>query len=87
MADSEACRARTREIIQHLAPAGVTGCAPGDLLLEDLAFHSLALVELAFSLEEEFDLEPITYEQAQHIFTVGDVEEFVVAAILLLEAS
>jgi acyl carrier protein len=85
MTEEDDVTARTRDIIRLLAPADGASCERGDRLVEDLAFHSLALVELAFRLEEEFDLEPITYEEAQGIVTVGDVEDFVSEAARLTE--
>lgn len=71
-------RSRTRAIILEVAPRrdGPTG---GDArLVEDLDFHSLALLELAFTLEDEFDLAPIPEEIAQKIRTVQDVEDHVI---------
>lgn len=86
MTEEDDVTARTREIIRLLAPAADARCERDGRLIEDLGYHSLALVELAFRLEEEFDLEPITYEQAQDILTVGDVEDFVADAARLTEA-
>lgn len=71
-------RARVRSIILELAPE--TGPPPGGnpRLLEDLSYHSLAMVELAFALEDEFELPPMD-EQAvnENIRTVSDVEDYV----------
>ncbi|MDP9105525.1 MAG: phosphopantetheine-binding protein [Candidatus Eremiobacteraeota bacterium] len=67
-----------REIIRDLAPS------PGDMtaetrLVEDLGCHSLSLLELAFSLEDEFDLPTIDEPTARNILTVGDVEDHVLS--------
>jgi acyl carrier protein len=66
--------------------------APGDLatvlddrgkvsaqarLVDDCGFHSLALMELAMSLEDEFDLPTIDESIACAIQTVGDVRAHV----------
>lgn len=71
-------RARVRSIILDLAPEKIPA-EQGDLrLLEDLGYHSLAMVELAFALEDEFELPPMD-EQAvnESIRTAADVEDYV----------
>jgi len=72
---AEVC-ALIQEIISDLAPS------PGEpvvaaRLVEDLGFHSLSLLELAFSLEDEFDLPTIDESTARQILTVSDVEQHV----------
>lgn len=47
------------------------------MLVEDLGYHSLALLELGFTMEDEFDLPPIDQAQVQHIRTVEEVEDLV----------
>lgn len=51
------------------------------LLVEELEFHSLALLELAFTLEDEFDLLPITEDDARALTTVGKVIEHVLSQL------
>jgi acyl carrier protein len=51
------------------------------LLVEELGFHSLALLELAFTLEDEFDLLPITQDDARAITTVSKVIEHVLSQL------
>jgi acyl carrier protein len=70
-----------REIIQELAPAPSADRASEARLVEDLEYTSLALLELAFTLEDEFELPPIDEETARKIATVGDVENHVVAGL------
>lgn len=72
-----AVRVRVRELIQELAPRRADALADEMLLVEDLEYHSLALLELAFALEDEFDLPPLDEEKVQHIRTVADIEEHV----------
>lgn len=68
-----------RELVFELAPKqDVVDKPPSLRLIEDLEYHSLALLELAFTLEDEFQLDPIDEEVAQQIQTVGDVESHVV---------
>jgi len=51
------------------------------LLVETLEYHSLALIELAFTLEDEFDLDPIDETAARQIRTAQDVEDFVLGKL------
>jgi acyl carrier protein len=56
-------------------------------LVEDLEYHSLALIELSFTLEDEFDLNNIDESVARRITTVGDIEEYVVSEVRNREAA
>jgi acyl carrier protein len=58
-------------------PEGWTRTNPR--LAEDLEYHSLALVELAFALEEEFDLPPLEQDDVRSIRTVDDVTDYVLS--------
>lgn len=70
-------RARVRSIIVQVAP-NPDGVQTGETKLVDhLEYHSLALLELGFTLEDEFDLPPIDQAQVQDITTVGEVEDLV----------
>lgn len=74
----EGLRGAVRKIIIELAPGG--GAQPdGARLVEDLGYHSLALLELAFALEDEFDLQPIDEPTARKIHTVEEVLNHVTA--------
>lgn len=77
--DSDA-RALIHEIIADLAPSRGE-LLPEARLVEDLGCHSLALLELAFSLEDEFDLPAIDEATARQILTVGDVERHVLGQL------
>lgn len=70
-----------REIIIDLAPEPPAE-RDGDLdLVADLGYFSLALLEMAFALEDEFALPPIDQEGAAGIRTIGDVERYVLAEL------
>lgn len=71
-------RAFVRNLILELAPSADGRRADNPRLLEDLGYHSLALMELAFALEDEFDLQTIDEEIARKILTALDVENHVV---------
>lgn len=70
--------ATIRELILELAPnQTITTLKPEHRLVEDLDYHSLALMELAFTLEDEFSLDTIREEDIQRITTAADVERHV----------
>lgn len=69
--------ARVHEIVGRLAPSMPAIVADGDHFIDDLEFHSLALVELGFGIEEAFGLEPISADEVEHVTTVGDLVTFV----------
>ena len=79
-------RAAVREVILELAPSKGQQAEDDSRLIEDLGYHSLALLELAFSLEDEFDLTPIDEQTAQSITTVKAVEDHVIAELTAREA-
>lgn len=70
-------RARVRSIILEVAPSPDAVRESQTRLVDDLEYHSLALLELGFTLEDEFDLPPLDQAQVQHITTVEEVEELV----------
>jgi acyl carrier protein len=75
----EEVRATIRSLIMELAPYPDETAGGDARLVDDLGFHSLALLELAFTLEDEFDLPPIDEETARRITTIASVEDHVVA--------
>ena len=77
--DEQSVRTVIRQLILELAPnQSVTALQPDFRLVEDLEYHSLALMELAFTLEDEFGLEPINEQDALKIVSAGDVEQYVI---------
>ncbi len=77
----EQVRALIREIVRELAPNPDGPVGDAVKLIDELEFTSLALLELAFTLEDEFDLPPIDEETARHIVSVRDIEDHVVSAL------
>jgi acyl carrier protein len=69
-------------VILEMAPNPEGGNAPETALVDDLGYHSLALMEVAFALEDEFDLDPIDEASARKITTVGAVQDYVVTKLL-----
>jgi acyl carrier protein len=74
-------RALVRTVVIELSPERVDEAGSDARLLEDLAYNSLALVELAFTLEDEFDLSPIEESNARAITTLGAIQEHVVTEL------
>jgi acyl carrier protein len=74
-------RQQVQVIVLQLAPAlGVEG-SPHVRLVEDLAYHSLAFLELGFALEDELGVPQIERETAMGISTLGQLEEHVLKTI------
>ena len=70
-------RAKVRSIILQVAPNPDGVQASATHLVDHLEYHSLALLELGFALEDEFDLPPLDQAQVQHITTVEEIEDLV----------
>lgn len=74
-------RTLVRTIVIELSPERDERAGRDTGLVEDLGYHSLAMVELAFTLEDEFDLPPIEEATARRITTIGGVQDHVVAEL------
>ena len=70
-----------RAIVVGVAPAQQAEVRPDSRLVDDLEYQSLALLELAFALEEEYGLPPIDGAIAAQIHTVSDIENLVLTAL------
>jgi acyl carrier protein len=69
---------RVREIVLEFAPNPMSLDLIAEAhLVADLQFHSLALVELVYALEDEFDLGPIGADDVEDVRTCGDIERFI----------
>jgi acyl carrier protein len=69
----DALGAKVCEVVARLAPVSVAEATGPDRLVEDLGYHSLALLELAIELEDLFGLPPLEEQTAFGIETVADV--------------
>lgn len=76
----ESARALVREIVSDLSPTKAQPTLEARLV-DDLGYHSLALLELAFALEDEFNLPTIDEATARAIVTVADVERHVLTQL------
>ncbi len=50
-------------------------------LVDDLGFHSLALLEMAFAIEDDFDLPPIDEETGRGIQSTDQVLAYVLGQL------
>ena len=74
-------REQVREIVGELAPNQAVAALDGTRLVDELEYTSLTLTELAFTLEDEFDLEPIDEVTARAIATVADICDHVLGQV------
>ena len=69
------------QLVKAIAPACPENVSLDNRLVGDLGFHSLATVELAFALEDLFELEDMAMEQAVSIERVGDIVTLLTIAL------
>jgi acyl carrier protein len=79
--DDNTVRNDVRKLIEQLAPVQGVAISPSTELGVDLGYESLRLMELATALEDRFELEEITEDEAAEADTVGEVEELVVRLV------
>ncbi|WP_328677040.1 acyl carrier protein [Streptomyces sp. NBC_01261] len=60
-------------LVRLVAPQKTGTVGPDHRLVQDLGFHSLALAELGFTIEDLFRLEALTPEVAMSLERVADV--------------
>ncbi|MEU8659797.1 acyl carrier protein [Actinoplanes philippinensis] len=70
-----------RTVVLLVAPHKRERLTGSEQLINELAFHSLVLAELAFSLEDLFELEALAPEQAMGLETVDDIVALVAGAL------
>jgi acyl carrier protein len=68
---------QVQRVVAKLAPNREMQATPEARLVEDLEYHSLALLELAVQLEELFDLPPLDEATAQGISDVAGISRLV----------
>lgn len=81
MASEQEIRAQCLSIVSEMAPNKDATAEADSQLIEDLGYHSLALLELAFALEDEYDLPPIDEETGRIIRKVSNVQDYVVSGL------
>lgn len=77
-----AIRDRVIALVTEFAPEPLTSPVDdSDTFIDDLGYHSLALVELSFAIEDAFALEPLTADDVEDVATVGDLVAFISARV------
>ncbi|MEU0383196.1 acyl carrier protein [Streptomyces chartreusis] len=79
--DHEALIRLVCQVVRLMAPQQPRAVRPADRLVGDLGFHSLALVEMSFTLEGLFSLDEMAMEDARRIVRVQDIADLVREAI------
>lgn len=64
-------------LVRLIAPVRVMRTEPGHRLIADLGYHSLAVAELGFTLEDLFRVETFSPETAMTVERVEDVTELI----------
>ncbi|WP_043661161.1 phosphopantetheine-binding protein [Nocardia thailandica] len=73
--------AKVRTIVASMAPVRDVEVDSGTRLIEDLGYHSLALLELAIELETQFELPGMDAGSTRGIVTVADVTALVAGLV------
>jgi acyl carrier protein len=79
--EGDALRAKVRETLVRFAASKPESISRATQLVNDLGYHSLAMLEAIFTLEEELGVELVDDGTAGEITTVGDVEDQVAAIV------
>ncbi len=69
-----------RELIVEMSPLGVTEVTPDTMLVAELGFDSLGLVELLVVIEDRLDLPPLEEQALIGIERVADLERIAAEA-------
>jgi acyl carrier protein len=87
MRSEDEIRDTIRLIVMELAPEQDRTLGDDASLMDHLGYHSLALMELAFTLEDEFDLLPVDEATGRAIQSIRDVQEHVLAELRAREVA
>ena len=68
---------KVEDMVAEMAPDQESEITPEARLVEDLGYHSLALLELSVALEDTFNLPPLDGTAAREIDKVGDITRLV----------
>lgn len=80
-ADHDALREKVRAILLQHSSDQTLPISRESALVNDLGYHSLAMLEAIFALEDELGIELIDDGTASSIATVGDVEDRILAIV------
>jgi len=74
-------RAATARLLGALAPNQREDVDQHTLIVDELGYNSLRLVEVALWLEELFETEPGVLESPAGVKTVGDLQDFMLGLV------
>jgi acyl carrier protein len=80
-AEGDLVREKVRAILVRYSADPALSVTRDTSLVNELGYHSLAMLEAIFSLEDELGIELVDDGTASSIATVGDVEDRVVAVL------
>lgn len=79
--ESAEVREKVHEILIRYSADQTLSVTRDTALVNDLGYHSLAMLEAIFALEDELEIEIVDDSSAGSIATVGDVEDRIVAIL------
>lgn len=72
--------------VANIAPDDITMAEPEQRLVADLGYHSILLIELAFALEELFELDQVSLDDPPPTGAVKQLQEYVLSKVLAGQA-
>jgi acyl carrier protein len=75
--DSTVLREHVRRVVGEMSPLGLREARSEHLLVDDLGYDSLAVIELSLRIEQDFALTSVATGGTPDIKTVKDIEDFV----------
>jgi acyl carrier protein len=76
-----------QRMVGRFAPEPPERAQPGDRILEDHGFDSLRLLEMAFALEDLFQLDPASLGEAPPIGTVSELGDYLAEKVATGQAT
>lgn len=83
----EQLRETIATLVGEFAPNAVETVHPEHTFIEDLGYDSLLLVQFSFILEELFELEPMSLNDAPPIRDVADLQDYMAEKVKAGEAT
>jgi acyl carrier protein len=68
-------------LVGEMSPVTTSPAASDQLLIADLGYYSLLVIELAFALEELFDLRLLAAEDPPPVGTVRELQDYVIEKV------
>ena len=75
-------RRLTIDVVQECSPERTAISDTNMHFIDDLGYHSIALMELGFALEDKFNLPPIEAEDVEGVETVEQLISFISSRVI-----